>query len=59
VDLWTGCYTPRELRLLLGSTGFAVERISSVEPGAYGVTPPSVELPELLVVARRLAGPGC
>jgi SAM-dependent methyltransferase len=59
VDLWTGCYTPRELRLLLGSTGFAVERISSVEPGAYGDTPPSVELPELLVVARRLAGPGC
>ncbi len=36
VDLWTGCYTPRELRLLLSANGLAVERISSVEPGAYG-----------------------
>jgi SAM-dependent methyltransferase len=59
VGLWTGCYTPRELRHLLGSCGFAVERISSVEPGAYGGAPPSTDLPELLVVARRLADPGC
>ena len=55
VDLWTGCYTPRELRLLLGRHGLAVERISSVEPGAYGWSPPTTESPELLVVARRLA----
>ena len=33
VDLWTGCYTPRELRLLLGRHGLAVDWISSVEPG--------------------------
>ena len=39
VDLWTGCYTPRELRLLLGRHGLDVERISSVEPGAYGNGP--------------------
>ena len=55
VDLWTGCYTPRELRLLLGRAGLAVERISSVEPGAYVDDPPTVESPEFLVVARRPA----
>ena len=49
VDLWTGCYTPRELRLLLGRHGLDVERISSVEPGAYGDDPPTTESPEFLV----------
>jgi SAM-dependent methyltransferase len=53
VDLWTGCYTPRELRLLLAAHGLTVERISSVEPGAYGDEPPTTESPEYLVVARR------
>jgi SAM-dependent methyltransferase len=52
VDLWTGCYTPRELRLLLGAYGFAVDSISSVEPGAYGVDPPTTESPEFLVIAH-------
>jgi SAM-dependent methyltransferase len=53
VDLWTGCYTPRELRLLLAANGLVVERLSSVESGAYGDDPPTTETPELLVVARR------
>jgi SAM-dependent methyltransferase len=53
VDLWTGCYTPRELRLLLAAQGLTVERVSSVEPGAYGDDPPSTESPEYLVIARR------
>ncbi|MET0144492.1 MAG: class I SAM-dependent methyltransferase [Ilumatobacteraceae bacterium] len=53
VDLWTGCYTPRELRLLLDRHGLAVERVSSVEPGGYGDDPPTTESPELLVIARR------
>ena len=53
VDLWTGCYTPRELRLLLGGHGLDVGSISSVEPGAYGAEPPSVESPEFLVIATR------
>jgi SAM-dependent methyltransferase len=52
VDLWTGCYTPRELHLLLRGHGFTVERVSGVEPGAYGDRAPSVDLPELLVTAR-------
>lgn len=53
VDLWTGCYTPRELRMVLGRHELTVEQISSVEPGAYGADPPSVESPEFLVVAHR------
>jgi len=54
VDLWTGCYTPRELRLLLGAHGFAVESICSVEPGAYGDSPATTESPEYLVAARLM-----
>ena len=53
VELWTGCYTPRELRLLLRAQGLEVTSISSVEPGAYGSAPPDVDSPELLVVAVR------
>ncbi|MDA3033177.1 MAG: class I SAM-dependent methyltransferase [Actinomycetota bacterium] len=53
VDLWTGCYTPRELRLLLGTHGFAVDSISSVEPGRYGSGPATIESPEFLVIASR------
>lgn len=53
VDLWTGCYTPRELRLLLSSQSFDVGSISSVEPGAYGSEAPSTESPEFLVIAVR------
>jgi SAM-dependent methyltransferase len=51
VDLWTGCYTPRELRLLLGSVGLNVQSIASVEPGAYGNDAPTLESPEFLVIA--------
>ncbi len=54
VDLWTGCYTPRELRFLLRSKGFHVDRIVSVEPGAYVERQPSVESPEYLVVATAI-----
>jgi SAM-dependent methyltransferase len=53
VDLWTGCTTPRELRLLLERQGFEVDRISSVEPGRYGEDPPTVESPEFLVIATK------
>jgi SAM-dependent methyltransferase len=54
-DLWTGCYTPRELRLLLREHGLVVDSIASVEPGAYGDRAPTTESPELLVVAHRPA----
>lgn len=52
-DLWTGCYTPRELRLLLSQSGFEIASISSVEPGAYEVAEPTVESPEFLVKAIK------
>ena len=53
VSLWTGCYTPRELRLLATAVGLRVDRISSVEPGVYGNEPPTTESPEFLVLATR------
>lgn len=52
-DLWTGCYTPRELRLMCAAAGLVVDRISAVEPGRYGDAPPSTESPEHLVVGHR------
>ena len=52
-ELWTGCYTPRELRLLCDATGLHVDRLSSVEPGAYGDAPPSVDTAEFLVLAHK------
>ena len=53
VDLWTGCYTPKELRLMAERHGLEVIAIYGVEPGAYGRLAPSVDLPEHLLVARR------
>ncbi len=53
VDLWTGCYTPRELRLLCRANGLVVDQISSVEPGRYTHEPATVETPEFLVLATR------
>ncbi len=52
-SLWTGCYTPRELRLLCELHGLTVDAIHSVEPGAYGTDPPTVDTPEFLLVATR------
>jgi SAM-dependent methyltransferase len=52
-ELWTGCYTPRELRLMLASEGFRVDNIFSVEPGAYEECPPTLESPEYMVIASN------
>ncbi len=52
-DLWTTCFTPRELRLLAAAAGLEVEHIWSVTPGAYEAAPPRIDTPELLLVARR------
>jgi SAM-dependent methyltransferase len=51
-DLWTSCFTPRELRLLAAATGLEVEHIWSVDPGSYERRPPDLEHAELLVLAR-------
>ena len=52
-DLWTTCYTPRELRLLLARCGLALEALWSVGPGRYGRDEPTVDSPEYLAVGRK------
>ena len=53
MDLWTGVYTPRELRLLAIGTGLVPEHVWSVSPGDYAKRRPDLEHPELMLVARR------
>jgi SAM-dependent methyltransferase len=52
-ELWTTCYTPRELRLLAERVGLAVDHIWSVTPGAYDRSDPAIDTPEFLLVAHR------
>lgn len=52
-DLWTTCFTPRELRLLVARSGLVVEHVWSVTPGDYARRAPVIDRPEFLVVARR------
>jgi SAM-dependent methyltransferase len=56
-DLWTTCFTPRELRLLAAASGLAVEELWSVTPGRYTRDEPDLDHPEFLVVARRPSHP--
>lgn len=52
-DLWTTCYTPRELRLSTERCGLDVIDLWSVSPGAYARNPPDLEHHEFLVICRR------
>jgi SAM-dependent methyltransferase len=54
-DLWTTCYTPRELRLLAERCGLEVEQVWSVTPGGYERSAPTLDTAEYLLVARRPA----
>lgn len=58
VDLWTTCFTPRELRLLATRSGLVADATWSVSPGAYERGVPTIDSEELLLVAHRprLAG---
>jgi SAM-dependent methyltransferase len=51
-DLWTTCFTPRELRLMATAAGLGVTGLWSVAPGAYGTRPPDLEHPEFLLTAE-------
>jgi SAM-dependent methyltransferase len=51
-DLWTTCFTARELSLLARSAGLDVEVIAGVTPGDYAVRPVTLDRPELLLLAR-------
>lgn len=54
VDLWTSCFTPRELRLMVAAVDdLSLEGLWSVTPGDYTLAPPDLDHPEWLVVARR------
>ncbi len=52
-DLWTTCFTPRELTLLAEEAGLAVRAIWSVSPGAYVERAPDLDSHEFLLVAQR------
>lgn len=52
-DLWTTCFTPRELRLLAGRAGLSVRAVWSVTPGAYAAAEPTVDSQEFLLLAER------
>ena len=52
-ELWTTCFTPRELRFLAAAAGLEAEAVWSVEPGAYASAQPTTETAEFLLLARR------
>ena len=52
-DLWTTCFTPRELRLMARAAGLAVRDLWSVGPGDYVRREPSIDSYEYLLVAVR------
>ena len=52
-DLWTSCFTPRELRLLCAAAGLEVLHVWSVTPGDYARRPPDLDHAEWLLVARK------
>ena len=52
-DLWTTCFTPRELRLMAEASGLRPDHVWSVTPGDYAARPPDTELHEFLLVATR------
>lgn len=52
-DLWTTCFTPRELRLIAGVAGLTVHALWSVAPGSYQARPPDLEHPEWLVLLGK------
>jgi hypothetical protein len=52
-DLWTTCFTPRELRLMVAAAGGEVLDIWSVTPGDYARRRPDLSHPEWLVVLQR------
>lgn len=55
VDLWTSCFTPRELRFMVRAAGLSQPQIYGVTPGVYGTSPPDLDKPEFLVIATKSA----
>lgn len=51
-DLWTTCFTPRELRLIAAAAGLRVTGLWSVGPGDYERRDPDLDHPEFLLVGE-------
>lgn len=49
-DLYTTCFTPRELRLMAAQAGIRVEHVWAVSPGDYAARPPDLDHPEFLLI---------
>lgn len=56
-QLWTTCYTPRELALLAERVGLAVDHVWSVSPGDYQRRAPHLDSHEFLLVGHRPEAP--
>jgi SAM-dependent methyltransferase len=52
-ELWTTCFTARELELLASAAHLVVDAVHGVTPGRYRAHRPSLDDPELLLLARR------
>jgi len=52
-DLWTTCFTARELRLLAERASLVVDGLYGVMPGNYARTPVTFVAAELLLLAHR------
>jgi SAM-dependent methyltransferase len=52
-DLWTTCFTSRELELLARAAGLTDIAVHGVTPGAYRAQAPTLDHHELLLLARR------
>ncbi|HEY3673632.1 MAG TPA: class I SAM-dependent methyltransferase [Acidimicrobiia bacterium] len=55
-ELWTTCFTARELELLARGAGLAAIEVHGVSPGAYHRQSPTLDHHELLLLARRDQG---
>lgn len=52
-QLWTTCFTPRELRLMARVAGLSPLAVHGVTPGGYGRFEPSIDQPEFLLLVER------
>lgn len=52
-DLWTHCYSVGHLRQLAEAEGLSLDGVFGVEPGAYARSRPTLQHPELLVLATK------
>ncbi len=56
-ELWTTCFTPRELRLMARMCGLRPLAVHSVTPGGYGPFAATIDQPEFLLVVERSGEP--